>query len=99
MQCSMRNQYSGLFTCIMDYLHVLYMTLMVWICILCVTLMLFIYVLLWNICMYKFNRCYVVVFYSFFFSMTDFLENSIGFYQNSSGNHQADFRENLALSR
>jgi hypothetical protein len=44
MQCSMRNQYSGLFTCIIDYLYVLCMTLMVWICVLCVTLMLFIYV-------------------------------------------------------
>jgi hypothetical protein len=40
----MRNQYSGLFTCIIDYLYVLCMTLMVWICVLCVTLMLFIYV-------------------------------------------------------
>jgi hypothetical protein len=43
MQFSMRNQCSGLFTCIMNFLYVLYMTFMVWIYILCVTLMLFIY--------------------------------------------------------
>jgi hypothetical protein len=43
MQCSMRNQCSGLFTCIIDYLHVLCMILMVWICVLCITLMVFIY--------------------------------------------------------
>jgi hypothetical protein len=44
MQCSMCNHYSGLFTCIMDYLHVLYMILMVLSCVLCMTLMVFIYV-------------------------------------------------------
>jgi hypothetical protein len=44
MQCSMRNQCSGLFTCIMDYLHVLYMILMVLSCVLCMTLIVFIYV-------------------------------------------------------
>jgi hypothetical protein len=44
MQCSMHNQCSGLFTCIMKYLHVLCMTLMMWICVLCVTLIMFIYV-------------------------------------------------------
>jgi hypothetical protein len=44
MQCSMRNQCSGLFICIMDYLHVLYMILMVLSCVLCMTLMMFIYV-------------------------------------------------------
>jgi hypothetical protein len=44
MQCSIHNQCSGLFICIMDYLHVLCMTLMVWICVLCMTLMMFIYV-------------------------------------------------------
>jgi hypothetical protein len=43
MQCSMHNQCSGLFTCIMDYVHVLRMTFIVCICVLCVTLMLFIY--------------------------------------------------------
>jgi hypothetical protein len=43
MQCSMRNQCSGLFTCIMDYLHVLCMILMVLSCVLCMTLMMFIY--------------------------------------------------------
>jgi hypothetical protein len=44
MQCSMHNQCSGLFTCIMDYLHVLCMILMVLNCVLCMTLMVFIYV-------------------------------------------------------
>jgi hypothetical protein len=44
MQCSMRNQCSGLFTCIMDYLYVLCMILMVLSCVLCMTLMVFIYV-------------------------------------------------------
>jgi hypothetical protein len=43
MQCSMRNQCSGLFTCIMDYLDVLCMILMVLSCVLCMTLMIFIY--------------------------------------------------------
>jgi hypothetical protein len=44
MQCSMRNQCSGLFTCIMDYLRILCMILMVLSYVLCMTLMLFIYV-------------------------------------------------------
>jgi hypothetical protein len=40
----MRNQYSGLFTCIMNYLHVLYMILMILSCVLCMPLIVFIYV-------------------------------------------------------
>jgi hypothetical protein len=44
MQCSMHNQCSGLFTCIMDYLHVLCMILMVLSCVLRMTLMVIIYV-------------------------------------------------------
>jgi hypothetical protein len=44
MQCSMHNQCSDLFTCIMNYLHVLCMIFMVLSCVLCMTLMLFIYV-------------------------------------------------------
>jgi hypothetical protein len=43
MQCNMRNQCSGLFTCIMDYLHVLCTILMVLSCVLCMTLMVFVY--------------------------------------------------------
>jgi hypothetical protein len=43
MQCSMRNQCSGLFVCIIDYLHVLYMILMVLSYVLSMTLMVFIY--------------------------------------------------------
>jgi hypothetical protein len=39
----MHNQYSGLFTCIMNYLHVLYMILMVLNYVLCMTLIIFIY--------------------------------------------------------
>jgi hypothetical protein len=44
MQCNMHNQYSGLFICITDYLHVLCMILMVLSCVLYTTLMVFIYV-------------------------------------------------------
>jgi hypothetical protein len=44
MQCSMRNQYSSLFTCIINYLHVLCMIFMVLSCVLCMTLMVFIFV-------------------------------------------------------
>jgi hypothetical protein len=44
MQCSMRNQCSGLFTCIMNYLYVLCIIFMVLSCVLCMTLMVFIYV-------------------------------------------------------
>jgi hypothetical protein len=44
MQYSMRNQCSGLFTCIMNYLHVLCMIFMVLSCVLYMTLMVFIYV-------------------------------------------------------
>jgi hypothetical protein len=44
MQCSIHNQYSVLFTCIIDYLHVLCMILMILSCVLCMTLMIFIYV-------------------------------------------------------
>jgi hypothetical protein len=45
---------------------------------------------LWTIYMYKFSRYHVVVFHIFFFPMTDFLENSTGFYKKSSGNRQTD---------
>jgi hypothetical protein len=44
MQCSMCNQCSDLFTCIMNFLRVLCMILMVLSCVLCITLMVFIYV-------------------------------------------------------
>jgi hypothetical protein len=44
MQCIMLNQYSGLFTCIMNYLHVLCMIFMVLSYVLCMTLIVFIYV-------------------------------------------------------
>jgi hypothetical protein len=44
MQCNMHNQCSVLFTCIMNYLHVLCMIFMVLSFVLCMTLMIFIYV-------------------------------------------------------
>jgi hypothetical protein len=44
MQCSIRNQCSDLFTCIINYLHVLYMIFMILGCVLCMTLMVLIYV-------------------------------------------------------
>jgi hypothetical protein len=44
MQCSIHNQCSGLFTCIMNYLYVLCMIFMVLSCVLGMTLMMFIYV-------------------------------------------------------
>jgi hypothetical protein len=44
MQYSMCNQCSGLFTCIMNYLHVLCMIFMVLSYVLCMALMVFIYV-------------------------------------------------------
>jgi hypothetical protein len=44
MQCSMYNQCNGLFTCIMNYLHVLCIIFMVLSCVLCMTLTVFIYV-------------------------------------------------------
>jgi hypothetical protein len=44
MQYSMRNQYNGFFTCIIDYLHVLCIILMVLSGVLYMTLMVFIYV-------------------------------------------------------
>jgi hypothetical protein len=46
IQYSMHNQCSGLFTYIMDYLHVLCMILIVLSCVLYMTLMVFIYVYL-----------------------------------------------------
>jgi hypothetical protein len=77
MQCSMCNQCSDLFTCIMNYLHVLCMIFMVLSCVLCMTLMIFIYV--YTICMYKFSRCHVVVFHGFFVPFTDFRQKSADF--------------------
>jgi small-conductance mechanosensitive channel len=44
MQYNIHNQYNGLFTCIMDYLHALCIILMVLSGIVCMTLMVFIYV-------------------------------------------------------
>jgi hypothetical protein len=83
----------------MDYLHALYMILMVSICVLYMTLMVFIYVY------YRLFACTNLVdimllfFYSFFFSMTNFLQNLTNFCQNWSRNHVADFQKKSAISR
>jgi hypothetical protein len=71
IQCSMHNQCSGLFTCIMNYLHILYMIFMVLSCVLCMTLMMFIYVY------YELFVCInlvdvILLFYGFFIPFTDF---------------------------
>jgi hypothetical protein len=43
--------------------------------------------------MYKFSRYHVVVFYGFFFPLTDFRQNSSDFWQNLSENRQDEFQE------
>jgi hypothetical protein len=73
MQCSMRNQYSGLFTC-MNYLHVLCMILMVLNYILCMTHGVYLRIL-WSIYIYKFNRCHAVIFTVFSFHLLIFDKN------------------------
>jgi membrane-associated HD superfamily phosphohydrolase len=79
MQCNMRNQCSGLFTCIMDYLYVLCTILMVLSCVLCMTLMVFVYFY------YGLFACInlvdVMPLFStiFFFPFTDFRQNSLDF--------------------
>jgi hypothetical protein len=95
MQCGMHNQYSGLFTCIMDYLYVLCMILMVLSCVLCMTLMVFIYVY-YGLFAYINLVDVMPLFSRFFVLFTDFWQNSLGFWQNSSENHHADFREKPA---
>jgi hypothetical protein len=97
MQCSMRNQYSGLFTC-MNYLHVLCMILMVLNYILCMTHGVYLRIL-WSIYIYKFNRCHAVIFYGFFVPFTDFRQKSSGFCQNSPGNHHANFFKKTPIYR
>ena len=72
MQCSMRNQCSGLFICIMYASHgvdlcTMYDSHGVYLCILL------------TICMYKFSRCHVVVFHGFFVPFTDFRQKSADF--------------------
>jgi hypothetical protein len=44
MQCRMCSSCSGLFSCIIEYLHVICMILMVCIYVLCMTLIVFIYI-------------------------------------------------------
>jgi hypothetical protein len=65
MQYRMRNQCSDLFTCIMDYLHILCATLMVYIYVLCMTLMVFIY-MYYGLFAYT-NLVYVLPLFSTFF--------------------------------
>jgi Na+/alanine symporter len=83
MQCSMRNQCSGLFICIMNYLHVLCMILMVLNCVLCMTLIVFIDVY------YGLFACTNLVDVMPLFSQ--FFVPFINFQQNSPGNRHADF--------
>jgi hypothetical protein len=65
-------QCSGLFTCIMDYLYVLYIILMILSCVLCMTLMIFIYIHYELFACINLSRCYAVIFHSFFFQFTNF---------------------------
>jgi hypothetical protein len=75
MQCSMCNHCSGLFTCIMDYLHVLYMydSHGVDLCTMCDSHSVYLR-LLWTICMYKFSRYHNIALHSFFLSNDRFSE-------------------------
>jgi hypothetical protein len=68
-----------LFTCIINYLHVICMTFKLWICILCITLMMLIYVYYGLfICI---NLVDVMSLFSmvFSFQMPNFLDNSVNF--------------------
>jgi hypothetical protein len=81
MQCNMHNQ------CTMYDSHgvelcTMYDSHSVYLCV------------LWTICMYKFSRCHAIIFHGFFFPLTNFRQNSPGFWQNSSGNCQDEFQEN-----
>jgi hypothetical protein len=83
MQCSMRNKYSGLIICIMNYLHVLYMIFMVLSCVLCMTLMIFIYVY-YGLFVYT-NLVYVMLFFTIFsFHLLIFDKNRLVFRKKKS---------------
>jgi hypothetical protein len=92
----MRNQYSGLFTCIMDYLHVLCIILMVLSCVLCMTLMVFIYVYYGLFACTNLVDVMPLFFHGFFIPSTDFWQKSPDFCQNSPGNRHANFWEKPA---
>jgi hypothetical protein len=74
----MRNQCCSLFTCIIDYLHVLCMTHGVDLYTMYDLHGVYLHVL-WTICMSKFSRYYAVIFHDFSFPMIDFLDNSADF--------------------
>jgi hypothetical protein len=83
MQCSMHNQCSDLFTCIMNYLHILYIIFMVLSYVLYMILMLFIYMY------YKLSVCTNLVDgISLFFTVFSFnlltktVRKSAGFLEN-----------------
>jgi hypothetical protein len=83
MQCSMRNKYSSLIICIMNYLHVLCMIFMVLSCVLCMTLMIFIY-MYYRLFIYK-NLVYVMLFFTIFsFHLLIFDKKSAGFQKKKS---------------
>jgi hypothetical protein len=96
MQCVMHNQYSGLFTCMMDYLHVLCISLMVLSCVLCMTLMVFIYVYYGLFACTNLVDVMPLFFHDFFIPSTDFWQKSPDFLQNSPGNRHVDFWEKPA---
>jgi hypothetical protein len=86
-----RDQCSGLFIYNMDYLYVLCIILMVLSCVLCMTFMVFIYVY-YELFAYINLVDGIPLFSRFFVLFTDFQQKSPDFWQNSSGNHHADFR-------
>jgi hypothetical protein len=52
---------------------------------------------LWTICMYKFSRCHVIVFHSFFVPFTDFQQKLAGFWQKPPKNCHAGFLKNQPI--
>jgi hypothetical protein len=96
MQCSMHNQYSGLFTYIMDYLHILCMILMVLSCVLCMTLIVFIYVYYGLFACTNSVDVMPLFFMIFLFHLPIFVKTSPSFWQNEPENCHADFWENPA---
>jgi hypothetical protein len=90
MQYNMRNQYSGLFICILDYLYVLYMILMILSCVLCMTLMVFIYVY-YELFAYTNLVDIMSLFFMVFRSIYRISVKISRFSVKSSGNRHTDF--------
>jgi hypothetical protein len=79
MQYNLNNQCSDLFTCIIYYLHVIYMILIVLSCVLCMTLMVFIYVYYGLFTYTNLVNVIPLFFTGFFVPFTDFWQKSPGF--------------------